>query len=48
MGEMADFANEFQEATMEQLFQYQSGEMTLEEAYEAGIIDELGGLIQYE
>ena len=42
MGEMADFANEYQEESMHQLDRYKASEMNLEEAYDCGILDELG------
>ncbi len=42
MGEMADFSNEYQEETVNQLDRYKSGEMNLDEAYDLGILNEMG------
>lgn len=46
MGDMADFANEWQEETVEQRDHYKRGEMTLSDAYENGIVDEMGSELQ--
>ena len=42
MGEMADFANEYQEETLNQAHNYINGEMELNDAFEAGLVDSLG------
>lgn len=44
MGEFADYANEDQMQSLEELLEYESGNVTDAEAFECGIIDENGEL----
>ena len=42
MGEMADFANEYQEATLNEANEFINGRTTLQDAYDKGLINERG------
>jgi len=44
MGEFADDANEEQSQSLEDLLAYESGQLSLEEAMERGIVDEHGAI----
>lgn len=44
MGEMADYYNDYQAQTLEDLLNYQSGTMGVEEAIDCGVLDEFGSL----